>query len=230
MYTKEEQERYELASKLTLDGEFSEEKWYRIQDMVHDDDWQTQCVNETVGLSVETLKKFEHLRWHERLLEQKYPINNGYVLEIGAHVGRFCLYKVLNSDLISFEATDCGRYITEVSIKHIESLGLSNRIHRTLMVAENLRYLDNVFDRVYALETLEHVGNLDKSLNEIYRVLKPGADLIFYVPLGSWADGGFHTIKEDEEFWRSAFKKYFVCDDIFVYERNDLMGRVSKQI
>lgn len=39
--------------------------------------------------------------------------------------------------------------------------------------AEELPYADNTFDVVVSVDVLEHVANLDKTISEIFRVLKP---------------------------------------------------------
>lgn len=51
-----------------------------------------------------------------------------------------------------------------------------------VMNAEKLKFKDNYFDFIYAIEVLEHVNHLGKVLNEIKRVLKPGGKLIASIP------------------------------------------------
>lgn len=46
-----------------------------------------------------------------------------------------------------------------------------------------LTYMDNMFDLVLTSDTIEHVPDYRKSLEEIYRVLKPGGKHIFTVPI-----------------------------------------------
>jgi len=48
---------------------------------------------------------------------------------------------------------------------------------------QNLTYTDGEFDLVLHSDTLEHVPDIDRALNEIYRVLKPGGATIFTVPV-----------------------------------------------
>ena len=51
-----------------------------------------------------------------------------------------------------------------------------------VMNAENLKFKGNTFDKIYAIQILEHVDNLDKVLDEIARVLKPKGRVIISVP------------------------------------------------
>ena len=39
--------------------------------------------------------------------------------------------------------------------------------------AENLQFEDNSFDAIFSIATFEHIGNIEKTLSEIKRVLKP---------------------------------------------------------
>lgn len=47
----------------------------------------------------------------------------------------------------------------------------------------NLSYQDNSFDLVIHSEVLEHVSDVNRSLSECRRVLKPGGQCIFTIPL-----------------------------------------------
>lgn len=49
--------------------------------------------------------------------------------------------------------------------------------------AQALTFADHSFDVVISSETLEHIPNLDKALDEISRVLRPGGVHIFTIPL-----------------------------------------------
>jgi ubiquinone/menaquinone biosynthesis C-methylase UbiE len=45
-----------------------------------------------------------------------------------------------------------------------------------------LPYLDNTFDGIYSMGTIEHFPETDQALAEIYRVLKPGGRAIIGIP------------------------------------------------
>ncbi len=51
-----------------------------------------------------------------------------------------------------------------------------------IMSAEKMLFTDNFFDEVYAVDVLEHVNNLDKTIEEINRVLKKAGKLTVVVP------------------------------------------------
>jgi predicted SAM-dependent methyltransferase len=52
----------------------------------------------------------------------------------------------------------------------------------TCMSAENLGFIDNVFDEVYCFEVLEHLISPFNALKEIHRVIKPNGRVVVTVP------------------------------------------------
>lgn len=65
-----------------------------------------------------------------------------------------------------------------------ERENLSRRIGREINNEDltRLSFRDKLFDVVISLDVLEHVGNYEKALREIYRVLKVGGTFIFTIP------------------------------------------------
>lgn len=56
------------------------------------------------------------------------------------------------------------------------------RVDYRVMNMERLEFTDGYFDRVYSLDVLEHVDNLDRVIAEVRRVLKPGGQFIINIP------------------------------------------------
>jgi SAM-dependent methyltransferase len=73
--------------------------------------------------------------------------------------------------------------------------------------AEELPLASDSADVVIALECLEHVMDLDRSLREIDRVLRPGGAVLVTVPLGDAADGPNHVRHFTPQSLRQAFEK-----------------------
>jgi len=96
------------------------------------------------------------------------------VLEVGCGLG---------TDLLQFArsgANVTGVDLTPNSIELVrkrfsmESLSVDARVAD----AENLPFDDNSFDMVYSFGVLHHTPNTQKSIDEVYRVLKPGGQII----------------------------------------------------
>lgn len=45
-----------------------------------------------------------------------------------------------------------------------------------------LPFVDSVFDRIYAVDVLEHLGDIKRVMEEVHRVAKPGAEFFIRVP------------------------------------------------
>lgn len=58
----------------------------------------------------------------------------------------------------------------------------ADKITLAQMSAESLVFPDETFDVVTTIEVLEHVGDLDRTISEIHRVLKPGGRLLITSP------------------------------------------------
>jgi ubiquinone/menaquinone biosynthesis C-methylase UbiE len=97
----------------------------------------------------------------------------GKVLEIGIGTGVNLQYyrKDLIEDLNSLDLNH------QLSDSLIESFGFSHRLH--IGRAENLPFADSSFDTVVETLTLCSVLDLEQTLSEIFRVLKPGGKFIF---------------------------------------------------
>jgi 2-polyprenyl-6-hydroxyphenyl methylase/3-demethylubiquinone-9 3-methyltransferase len=61
--------------------------------------------------------------------------------------------------------------------QHAQSMGLTIDYHQG--TGESVPYADNTFPVVYCCDVLEHVRDLPKVINEIYRVTKPGGYFFF---------------------------------------------------
>ena len=99
------------------------------------------------------------------------------VLEIGCGIG-----------MDGIEFAKAGAYYTGVDLsdqsislckKHFELFSQTGNIINT--DAENLPFDDNTFDLVYSWGVLHHIPDMQKSINEVYRVLKPGGKIIIMI-------------------------------------------------
>lgn len=71
---------------------------------------------------------------------------------------------------------------------------------------ENIPFDDNYFDSVFSSEVFEHLFNIDDILKEIYRVIKPGGNLLITVPF-VWEE---HEIPYDFGRYTSYGIKYLL--------------------
>jgi len=103
-------------------------------------------------------------------------------------------------------------------------------------VAENIPYPDNFFDVAISFQVIEHVQSIEKSLTEMYRVLKPGG--VVYIETGNslWPREEHYRI-----FWVPYTPKFIGkiyarllgknpshLDHVHFIYRNDVLNKMEK--
>lgn len=89
----------------------------------------------------------------------------------------------------------CGRGFRTKTLKRFEVFGIDvsrnnieiaksryPNINFFVMQAEKLKFRSDYFNQIYAIDVLEHVSDLEKTLSEIKRVLKNNSELIVEIP------------------------------------------------
>lgn len=94
------------------------------------------------------------------------------VLEVGCGLGTMSMNWAKNGAEVT--AVDLNPTSIEQTRKRFELQGLSGRIE--LMDGRRLDLPDNYFDYVYSWGVLHHSPELEQSLHEMMRVLKPGGE------------------------------------------------------
>jgi ubiquinone/menaquinone biosynthesis C-methylase UbiE len=93
------------------------------------------------------------------------------VLEVGFGLGSDAVLLAKSSK--NYFGTDLSEVSYEVTSRRLKLYGLENT-NLKVGSSTNLDYEDSFFDFVYSWGVIHHSGNLKKSLEEIYRVLKNG--------------------------------------------------------
>ena len=93
------------------------------------------------------------------------------VLEVGFGLGSDAVLLAKSSK--NYFGTDLSEVSYEVTSRRLKLYGLGNT-NLKVGSSTNLDYEDSFFDFVYSWGVIHHSGNLKKSLEEIYRVLKNG--------------------------------------------------------
>ncbi len=122
---------------------------------------------------------------HKISLEKLYVLLKKHatgkrVLEYGCGPGHNAFFLAQHADELF--AIDISDFAIEAAATKAQELGFKNARFME-MNAEELQFGDNSFDLVFGNSIIHHL-DLEKSFNEIKRVLKPGGKAIFYEPLG----------------------------------------------
>ena len=98
-------------------------------------------------------------------------------LELGCGSGFFLLNLIQAGVARRGSVTDLSPGMVKVAIRNGESLGL--QIDGRVADAEGIPYDDDSFDLVVGHAVLHHIPDVERSLREVVRVLKPGGRFIF---------------------------------------------------
>lgn len=112
------------------------------------------------------------VKWRKKVVQivgQKKPET---ILDIATGTGDFAimLSKLKPKKIIGL---DISKGMLDVGIKKVKEKNLDGLIEMVLADSENLPFQDNSFDAITVGFGVRNFENLDKGLQEIYRVLKP---------------------------------------------------------
>ena len=108
----------------------------------------------------------------------KDSLKDQRVLEIGLGFGSVGECLALNSK--EYTGVDLAANPVKLMQKRIQFKKIKNAIAQNEN-AVNLTFKDNSFDFIVSIGCLHHTPNLSSSINEVYRVLKPGGQAVIMI-------------------------------------------------
>jgi ubiquinone/menaquinone biosynthesis C-methylase UbiE len=109
--------------------------------------------------------------------DEVYRLPYDRALELGCGTGFFLLNLIQSGVARRGSVTDLSPGMVKVATRNGQSLGLD--IDGRVADAEGIPYDDNTFDLVVGHAVLHHIPDVELSLHEVLRVLKPGGRFVF---------------------------------------------------
>ncbi len=116
--------------------------------------------------------------WRKKAIKQLKELNPKVVLDVATGTGDVAILtcKMLKTEKII--GIDISDGMLEIGQKKIMKLRLQNHIELLKGDSETISFEDNTFDAVTVAFGVRNFENLEKGLEEILRVLRPGGKLV----------------------------------------------------
>jgi len=116
--------------------------------------------------------------WRKKAIKRLKADNPKTILDIATGTGDMAILacRILNPEKI--EGIDISAQMLELGKKKIEKEGLTGIIRLQIGDSEAINFPPDSFDGGMVAFGVRNFENLEKGLTEIYRVLKPGAQLV----------------------------------------------------
>ncbi len=124
-------------------------------------------LSDTLSLGIKNYWKYDSLKEL-----RKYPHET--ILDIATGTGDFAIKAVKILGAVKITAADISQSMIEIAKEKVREHGLENLIAIEKQDCANLTFPDNRFDAVTTSFGIRNFDNIDKSFQEILRVLKPG--------------------------------------------------------
>lgn len=115
--------------------------------------------------------------WRKRAISILRPCQPKHILDVATGTGDFALQALsLNPDKVT--GVDISEGMLEIGRRKIMERNLSAKVELCRGDSENLSFPENKFDAVTVGFGVRNFENLERGLEEIHRVMKPGAMLV----------------------------------------------------
>jgi demethylmenaquinone methyltransferase/2-methoxy-6-polyprenyl-1,4-benzoquinol methylase len=123
-------------------------------------------------------------RWREKTISLLKPYNPEQILDVATGTGDLAIQAIsLNPQKIT--GVDISEEMLKIACKKISQKKFENRIYFQKASSEDLPFADKTFNAVTVAFGVRNFSNLEKGLQEIYRVLKKSGVVVileFSVP------------------------------------------------
>lgn len=133
-----------------------------------------------VGISMHPAESFAWWRWKERLRSLLPDPSSGLrILDVGCNIGKD-LFALPNGHKMSRVGLDQAFNLVYLASRLAQARG--DKIYFCQGNGENLPFCSETFDIVWCSDVIEHFNDPHRSLQEFWRILKPGGVVLISTP------------------------------------------------
>jgi demethylmenaquinone methyltransferase/2-methoxy-6-polyprenyl-1,4-benzoquinol methylase len=125
-----------------------------------------------------TLSARTDLHWRRKAIRKLRSYGPGLVLDVATGTADMAIMACRSIEGLKVIGIDISEGMLEMGRKKIDKEGLQGRIELQRGDSEAINYRENTFDAVMVAFGVRNFENLEKGLQEMRRVLKPGGRLI----------------------------------------------------
>jgi len=115
-------------------------------------------------------------RYSEEIMNIVNPNQLGFYLEVGVGAGRYTIPLAKHGNLVV--GVDLSEEMLKKCLANAKHHEVRNVVSLVKADAENLPFRNRTFEKVVCMETLVHVPNYEKAIDEYFRVTQPGGNVI----------------------------------------------------
>lgn len=147
------------------------EKTERVQNVFDNSADRYDLMNEIMSLGM-------HMGWKRKAVEYAQLLSGDQVLDLACGTCDITRILIEKNKTIEVFATDPNMSMMQLGRDQLLDQGIYQQVHFACSFAENLPYADQSFQVVICAFGFRNFTHQQNALKEIYRVLKPGGQII----------------------------------------------------
>lgn len=118
------------------------------------------------------------IKWRKKVIDIIAKDDPKFVLDIASGTGDLAIMAAQKTDASKIIGADISEGMLKIGREKVDKLDLSDRISMQIADSENLPFDTNYFDAVTVAFGVRNFEDLNKGIQEIHRVLKPGGKFV----------------------------------------------------